>query len=569
MIHIGLVGPLPPVQTGPADYLANMLPGLARHAEITVFVPDPAAVDASLRREYRVRPLTERDDPKVDVLIYHIANNPEQIPSIDAALEGPPGLLEIHDGSQHHLVAHRFGDFASLDKYAEILEAAHGRVGARLAELRRSGPGLQSELFLFDLLRPLIERHRGVIVHNQWAADLVEMRSPGTPTWIVPHFAPKPPSAAPRSALGLPEDRLLIAHLGYVTLPKRPGLMVSALAGALDNGINAHLVFGGAADPTARQLLENEVTKRNLDGRVTLTGYLSRADLDRLVSAVDIVVNLRFPHLGESSGVLAEAMAAGRPVIVHSVGGWADLPDDAVLRTPLGGGELRGLVESLVHLSDPGHRARMGRAAQIFATTTLDLDRCAGELVRAAEASVREPMAPARDVMRERSEAVRAWVVTHPEHPFTAGAIPPARPGARLLDVAGRNEDRHALATVWAYDVVAHDGPIPSRGLPFPAASFSMVTMAGSESVAGEDPMLSLVEANRVLRAGGVLALAPGPWTNAGIAPPDLERLLQSAGFVRDLATPDVVAGHKAGLPIERYPDEFYGARWIKQLQAS
>src|SRR6202035_2995113 len=119
LIHIGLIGPLPPVQTGPADYLANFLPGLARHAELTVFVPDPGAVDRGLRREYRIRALSERDDPAIDVLVYHIANNPEQIPAIDAALEGPPGLLEIHDGSQHHLVAHRFGDFGSLDKYAE------------------------------------------------------------------------------------------------------------------------------------------------------------------------------------------------------------------------------------------------------------------------------------------------------------------------------------------------------------------------------------------------------------------------------------------------------------------
>ena len=566
MIHIGLVGPLPPVQTGPADYLANMLPGLARQAELTVFVPDRSAVDPGLSRAYRVRPLSERADPSVNVLIYHIANNVEQVGAIDAALEGPPGLLEIHDGSQHHLVARRFGDFGSLGKYAEILEAAHGPIGARLAQLRRSGPGLQTELFIYDLLRPLIDRHRGVIAHNRWTAGLVDLRSPGTPTWIVPLFAPKMPPVTPRSRIGFPKNRLLIGHFGYVTQPKRPQLLIRAFARLLQEGVNAHLIFGGAADPT---LLAAEIEAHHLNGRVTLTGYLSRRDMDRLMSAVDIVVNLRFPHLGESSAAMAEAMAAGRPVIVHGVGGWADLPVDTVLRTPLGEGELPGLVQALVQLADPDQRARIGRAAQEYATTVLDLDRCAADIVKAAKASVRHARPIAKDVLRERSAAVAAWQTAHPDGFRLATAIPPARPGARLLEVGGSGEVREALATAWGYEVTAHNAPAQGRGLPFPAGTFTVVTMGSSVSVVPNDPMLWLVEGNRVLLPGGLLLLAQEPWAGNGFDQDKLVRLLEAAGFSVDAATEDAVTAHKAGLPVDRYPDELYSARWLEQLPAS
>ena len=46
----------------------------------------------------------------------------------------------------------------------------------------------------------------------------------------------------------------------------------------------------------------------------TVTGYLGEADLDGYILASDILVNLRFPSVGESSGTLARAFAAGNRI---------------------------------------------------------------------------------------------------------------------------------------------------------------------------------------------------------------------------------------------------------------
>ncbi|HLH27688.1 MAG TPA: hypothetical protein VKW77_02155, partial [Acidimicrobiales bacterium] len=83
-LHIGLATTLPPAPTGPAEFVAGALPELARACTITCFVDDPGGVDPALRRQFPVRPLTERDDPAIDLIVYHIANNLHQIAIYDA-----------------------------------------------------------------------------------------------------------------------------------------------------------------------------------------------------------------------------------------------------------------------------------------------------------------------------------------------------------------------------------------------------------------------------------------------------------------------------------------------------
>src|SRR5438067_13927581 len=100
-LRLGIAAPLPPAPTGPADYVAGMLPALARRAEITCLTADPDAVDPELLERFTVLPLERRRDEDTDVVVYHVANNPHHTEVNEAAMDGPPGLLVGHDGSLH------------------------------------------------------------------------------------------------------------------------------------------------------------------------------------------------------------------------------------------------------------------------------------------------------------------------------------------------------------------------------------------------------------------------------------------------------------------------------------
>lgn len=575
--HLGLATTLSPAATGPAEFVAGVLPEMARAARISCFVQHPDEVDPALRERFVVRPLGERDDPSVDLLVYHIANNLTQAPVYDAAMDGPPGLLEIHDGSLHHMLATRTIGSDDTQGYQDLLHKAHGVAGDGLARLRLHGHPAGIELFMFDLLRDLLERHLGVVVHNRYAADLIALRSPALPVWVVPLSAPVPAPVAARGTLGLPEGELLIAHFGFVTPPKRPYLLLEAFSRLQAAGVDCHLLFAGR-DDTCGQLAA-EIDRLGLTGHVTVTGYLAREEMDALISAVDIVVSLRFPHVGETSATLGAALGAGRPVIVQETGSWAELPERAVLRIPAIGDEVTALTEALLRLAThPEERASLGQAAGAYAAEWLGAERYALGIVDAARALSHSSRVPPSQQLEQRRTAVAAFMAEGSQRLTTAtlldgnrgrdkeatrpagypgidlGLVPPARPGARLLDVtADPGASRpylRLLECVWGYQTqgcellgdqpgagAAHR-PAPhghfdradlSTGLPYDCATYDVVTCWDALP---PDPVLSarlLAEINRALRPGGLLILS----TRAPIAR-GMASLLDDAGLSAD-----------------------------------
>ncbi|MEA2534993.1 MAG: hypothetical protein QOJ93_2804 [Actinomycetota bacterium] len=528
-LHVGLATTLPPAPTGPAEFVAGALPELARAARITCFVDNPALVEPALKDRFAIRPLDERTDPDVDIVVYHIANNLAQLSIYQAAMKGPPGLLEIHDGSLHHTLADLTLGADDAEAYQDLLRQEHGAAGDRLADLHIHGHRGSIELFMFDLLKGVLDRHLGAVVHNRYAADLIALRAPALPTWVVPLSAPVPAPAAPREALGLPGDTLVIAHFGFVTQPKRPFLLLEAFARLRASGRRCHLLFAGQDDTSGR--LATEIQRLGLTGEVTITGYLERQQMDALISSVDIVVSLRFPHVGETSATLGAALAAGRPVVVQETGSWAELPEHAVLRVPAGGDETAALTAALDRLaSNPLERSRFGEAARAYAADSLGAGRYAQSIVDAARAVAVSSRVPPSARLEHRRADVAAFLAKATER-LTTGtflmgapapvaalrALPPARPGARLLDMGGSPAFLRMLECVWGYEVrgcLPAGIPAPGRrlsghvdladpatgALPYECAAFDVVTH-------WDGPAVDLAEVNRVLRPEGLLVL--------------------------------------------------------------
>ncbi len=577
-LHVGLATTLPPAPTGPAEFVAQALPELARTARISCFVEDPDLVEPALRKRYTIRPLDERNDPDVDVIVYHIANNLAQLAIYHAAMEGPPGLLEIHDGSLHHTLSDLTLGAENAEAYQDLLRQEHGPAGDRLADLHVHGHRGGIELFMFDMLKGVLDRHLGAVVHNRYAADLVALRAPALGVWVVPLSAPAPAPPAPREALGLPDGTLVIAHFGYVTRPKRPFLLLDAFARLRAAGRPCHLLFAGQDDTSGT--LAAKIARMGLTRDVTITGYLEREQMDALISTVDIVVSLRFPHVGETSATLGAALAAGRPVVVQETGSWAELPEHAVLRVPTGDDETSALAQALDRLAaDPFERSKLGDAARAYATEALGAQRYAHGVVDAARAVALSPRVPPSVALQRRRVAIDGFL-SHETDRLTTGtllaaapapagalaALPPARPGARLLDIGSAPAFLRLLECVWGYDVrccrlAAPAGPRPRRraraphvdeadpgsgALPYECAAFDVVACWGT--------MPDLGEVNRVLEPEGLLVMT-------STSPPEVLRgLLADAGLSTDAVSEGtggltVAVARKVALPVAAGPE--------------
>jgi glycosyltransferase involved in cell wall biosynthesis len=113
--------------------------------------------------------------------------------------------------------------------------------------------------------------------------------------------------------------------------------------------------------------------------------------------AFDVLVNLRFPHRGETSGSLVRALHVGVPTIVSGVGTYLEVPDDVVRHIPAGPPDPVDLAEAVDDLAgDADRRARMRERARAYAET---------ELAPTATAAVYE--AAVQEVLTEQEDPYR------------------------------------------------------------------------------------------------------------------------------------------------------------------
>src|SRR5207247_3555789 len=104
-----------------------------------------------------------------------------------------------------------------------------------------------------------------------------------------------------------------------------------------------------------------------LSAHVRLLGFTELEDFTGYLSACDIVLNLRYPTVGESSGSLLRALGLGRAVLVSDVGSFREFPDDVCLKVPVGPGEEEIIFEYLNLLtSRPDVAQAMGRQARCY-----------------------------------------------------------------------------------------------------------------------------------------------------------------------------------------------------------
>jgi glycosyltransferase involved in cell wall biosynthesis len=101
------------------------------------------------------------------------------------------------------------------------------------------------------------------------------------------------------------------------------------------------------------------------------------------MAACDVLVNLRSPTMGETSGSVIRGLALGKPMLVSDVGWFAELPDGVALKIPVDDYEVATIVGALELAAD--HAAELGASAAAYAHAEHDLGRVADAYVAALE----------------------------------------------------------------------------------------------------------------------------------------------------------------------------------------
>ncbi len=365
--RLAYFSPLPPARTGVADYSRELLPELARRAEIALFTDAP---EATARESLPSLPLFSIDEYparrwEFDVALYHMGNSVYHEAIYEAALRYP-GVVVLHDFGLHHFIfAHTVGH-GCWAAYAR--EMAYARGAAGLAQARAVQRGqMEAPVWAWPLNDRLLDRSLGVIVHSRWSRQQIVAQRPWLPVTVAPApavcYAGEPP---PRSALGWPEEAVVFASLGQITAAKQVDLALRAFARLRAQTPQARFLLVGE-QPSKEIDLGAVVEALELADRVHFVGFVDDlADFTRWIAAADVVVNLRNPTVGETSATALRALAAGRPLIVWDHGWYAELPDDVCLKASPGDED--GLLTAMLTLArDAERRQTMGRRAADYA----------------------------------------------------------------------------------------------------------------------------------------------------------------------------------------------------------
>lgn len=391
----GLVvfSPLPPTRSGIADYTAELLPALCRKVPITVVV----ASERDLRPVEGAEVVAEVEYRRRSALhglphLYQLGNNLHGAHVYRAALRRP-GVVLLHDPVLHDLVEAltlRRGDWVG---YEAVLAENYGPAGRRLARLRRAGFFSAAQRNLLPLHRHVLDRSRGVLVHSRFAASRLEVAA-DVPVRVVPHHVPPAATATPdgldrdvaRARLGLPAgDEPLLLSLGFVTRAKGLDVALRALARLKAERAPCRLVVAGAEDGSVE--LARLVDEAGVEDRVHVLGWVPEADFFALLVVADLLLLLRPPSSGESSGVLARALGAGLPALAYDVGPSAEYPDRFVEKVPFRTDGANGVAEAIKRLL--ADRADL-RTRGAEARDALRRDRAPGASAERILAAVRE-----------------------------------------------------------------------------------------------------------------------------------------------------------------------------------
>lgn len=371
--------PLPPARNGIADYAYILLGELVNLRPCVVYCDDvlasaPAGVE--VRDEAQAFRYLDRNTP----VLHQLGNNGGHVFVLEA-LRRYRGLVSLHDLSLLYLYELSTPRLEPLLAGMQSQDSALGTVFGRQWKDHRLKTA--SNYVLFDMVGEVLSLADGVIVHSQFGLNKLRAIYGAKATsriTVIPHFAPRLRVTSPleaRKQLGLSADELIVLTSGFATRAKRFDWLIEALDALLERGIALRWIHAGEERPTEFNLQQAIDKRPRLREAATITGYVTEDDLDAYIAAADLVVNLRFPSVGESSGTLARALSAGRCCIVNDTAAYAEIPREAVVHIPILD-PVPALIRALeALLGDSDLRALFGERARSYARSALALESVA------------------------------------------------------------------------------------------------------------------------------------------------------------------------------------------------
>ena len=247
---------------------------------------------------------------------------------------------------------------------------------------KRVPPLWESRALDFPLASFVLEHATGLVVHSRYVRDRARAAGFDRPDRRRPHPALAGAGRRGGASRAGGRRRVLRRREREQADPRAPAARRPCCGGRTSD---VTLLLVGPTSPGFD--LDRRLQRLGLDGDgVVREEWVDERRLWALMAGSDVVVNLRHPTMGETSGSVVRGLSLGKPLVVSDVGWFAELPDDVALKIPPDGDEVATLIAGLELLATrPDVRDAMGVSAAALARREHDVDRVAEQYVAALE----------------------------------------------------------------------------------------------------------------------------------------------------------------------------------------
>lgn len=378
--RLAVVTPLYPERSGIAHFAGDLLPYLARHFDIELFVSSRVDRDRLAELGFAAHGWETLPScySEYDAGVLYQMGNSEFHVHMLALLALCPGTVVLHDAYLSGLMAYcEFGPPALDGLFGDMLAYCHPELASSTAADR------DGVIERCSMSRWVADHALGVVVTSGHALSLLQQqeqvdraRCAVIPLQREARALTDVDRVQAKRALGIAESALLVCTFGYLDERKLSLELVEAwVRRAMPP--DARLVFVGEAS----SIYGEAVARRGARARnVSITAYVDDDRFDTYLRAADVVVQLRKGSRGELSGAALSALAYGAALLTSRHGSLAEIPDDVCVHvdSPLDVEQLAASLAAL--LDDPARRRALGEKARAWVGDTCAPEEVARQL---------------------------------------------------------------------------------------------------------------------------------------------------------------------------------------------
>lgn len=380
--RIAMVTPWPKQQTGIANYVYRLTPFLSKYFDIDIFVDKTLDLNCELLPNiyggrYLIEDLDNRHDD-YDEIIFQLGNSEKFHSEIYRMFKKYNGVAEIHDFILCAFFFHSYYLKGEIETYHGAWLDGYGIYGDAMFQDVIENNRTQKEM-QFPMCHSISNIAKKTIVHNEWSYHRL---GTGVKKYLIPlasfekdvlsqniaHYS----KCSVQNKIDYKCDEILIGCFGWINENRRPYVLLNSAIKLIELGYKVKVVYFGECNISD---FEKDIEVLNMQKYIKVTGFLENNEYQVAMDMCDIIVNLRYPSMGESSATLCEAFKAGKPVIISAINQYLEYPNEVCWKLPVGDYEGSILIEMLMHLIERKDvRNQLGMNAKQYAEEMLNGD---------------------------------------------------------------------------------------------------------------------------------------------------------------------------------------------------